>query len=74
MLYTLYTQHTDQQPGADSSRDTANKPIIPGHVLHKKGLRGQKGVGPLVSSQKEKELAVPVINRGSTANIPRVNR
>ena len=37
---------------------------IPGHALHEKGLQGQKGAGPLVSSHEERALAVPLINRG----------
>ena len=36
---------------------------IPGHALHEKGLQRQKGVGPLVSSQEQRALLVPVINR-----------
>ena len=36
---------------------------IPGHALHEKGLQRQKSVGPLVSSQEERALLVPVINR-----------
>ena len=36
---------------------------VPGHALHEKGLQRQKGVGPLVSSQEERALLVPVINR-----------
>ena len=37
---------------------------FPGHALHEKGLQRQRGVGPLVSSQEERALLVPVINRG----------
>ena len=37
---------------------------VPGHALHEKGLQRQKGVGPLVSSQEQRALLVPVINRG----------
>ena len=40
------------------------KLIIPGHALYEKGLQRQKGVGPLTSSQKQRVLLVPVINRG----------
>ena len=36
---------------------------VPGHALHEKGLQRQKGVGPLVGSQEERALLVPVINR-----------
>ena len=36
--------------------------------MHEKGLQRQKSVGPLVSSQEERALPVPVINRGSTAD------
>ena len=35
---------------------------IPGHALHEKGLQRQ-GDGPLVSSQEERALLVPLINR-----------
>ena len=45
---------------------------IPGHAVHEKGLQRQIGVGTLVSSQKERALLVPVINRLSTAGQPRV--
>ena len=61
---------------------TANKSVVscwttawcipvPGHALHEKGLQGQKGVGPLVSSQEQRALLVPRLKprlkRGSTA-------
>ena len=36
--------------------------VFPGHALHEKGLQKQKGVVPLVSSQEERALLVPVIN------------
>ena len=42
--------------------------LFPGHALQEKGLQRQKGVGPLVSSQDERALLVPVINRLSTAD------
>ena len=45
---------------------------IPGNALHEKGLQRQKGVGPLVSSQEQRALLVPVINRLSTAGQPRI--
>ena len=38
--------------------------LIPGDALHEKGLRRQKGDGPLVSRQEERALAAPLINRG----------
>ena len=47
---------------------------IPGHALHEKGLQRQKGVGTLVSSQEQRALLVPVINRGKTADKPRISR
>ena len=47
---------------------------IRGHALHKKGLQRQTGVGTLVSSQQRKALAVPLLNRGSTAGQLLVNR
>ena len=37
---------------------------LPGHALHEKGLQRQKGFGPLVSSQDERALLVPLMNRG----------
>ena len=40
---------------------------IPGNALHEKVLQRQKSVGPLVNSQDEGALLVPVINRLSTA-------
>ena len=40
--------------------------LIPGHVLHEKGLQRQ-GVGTLVRSQERRAAFVPVINRLSTA-------
>ena len=48
--------------------------IIPRHALHEKGLQRQISVGTLVSSQERRALAVPLINRLSTACQPRVNR
>ena len=36
---------------------------FPGHALHDKGLQRQKGVVPLVGSQEQRALLVPVINR-----------
>ena len=44
-----------------------NLEVVPGHALHKKGLQGQKGVGPLVGSQERKALLVPLINCVQTA-------
>ena len=37
--------------------------LVPGHALHEKGLQLQKGVVPLVGSQEQRALLVPVINR-----------
>ena len=37
---------------------------IPGHALHEKGLQTVKGIGPLGSSQEERALLAPLINRG----------
>ena len=48
--------------------------VIPGHALHEKGLQRQIGDGTLVSSQERRALAVPLINRGTIAGQPRVNR
>ena len=47
---------------------------FPGHALHEKGLQRQIGVGTLVSSQEQRALLVPVINRLSTAGQPVINR
>ena len=41
---------------------------IPGHALHDNGLQRQIGIGTLVSSQKRRALAVPVMNRWSIAD------
>ena len=40
---------------------------FPGHALHEKGLQRQIGVVTLVSSQERRALAVPRMNRLSTA-------
>ena len=37
---------------------------LPGHALLEKGVQRQRGVGPLVSSQEQRALLVPLINRG----------
>ena len=44
--------------------------VVPGHALHEKGSQRQKGVGPLVGSQKRRALLVPVINRLQTGCQP----
>ena len=36
--------------------------LLLGHALHEKGVQRQKGDSPLVSSQKERALLVPLIN------------
>ena len=55
-------------PGSPAARRPAqSRPwyvLVPGHALHEKGLQRQKGAGPLVSSQEERALAAPLINRG----------
>ena len=69
-------RYTGQQPGTKSARGPADQPLInrgsnadfvppsvPGHALHEKGLQRQKGVVPLVGSQEQRALLVPVINR-----------
>ena len=43
---------------------------VPGHALHEKGLQKQKGDSPLFSSQEQRALLVPVINRLSTGCQP----
>ena len=53
----------------DSTSFTVSYILIrtPGHALLEKGLQRQKGAGPLVSSQEERALLVPLLNRLSTA-------
>ena len=46
--------------------------VVPGHALHEKGLQRQIAVGTLVNSQQRRALAVPRLNRGSTAGQPDV--
>ena len=46
--------------------------FFPRHALHEKGLLRQIGVGTLVSCQ-ERALAVPLINRLSTAGQPLIS-
>ena len=48
--------------------------LFPGHALHEKNLQRQKGGGPLVGSQEQRALLVPVIVRLQTAYKPLVNR
>ena len=43
---------------------------IPGHALHEKSLQRQKSVGPLVGSQEQRALLLPVITRLQTACQP----
>ena len=45
-----------------ASKGTPRK-VFPGHALHGKGLLGHKGAVPLVGSQEQRALLVPVINR-----------
>ena len=52
---------------------TKNPFPILSDTLHEKGLQRQKGVGPLVSSQEERALFVPRLNRLSTVGQPRVS-
>ena len=47
--------------------------LYPGLALHEKGLQRQIGFGTLVSSQERRALAVPLINRGSTAGQPLIS-
>ena len=42
--------------------------FIRGHSLHETGLQRQIGVGTLFSIEERSALAVPLINRGSTAH------
>ena len=59
---------------------TAGQPDVlflrrfPGYALHEKGLQTHIGVSTLVSSQEQRALLVPRLNRLSTAGQPRVNR
>ena len=43
--------------------------FIPGHALHEKCLQRQIGVGTLVSSQEQRVLLVPRLNRGFCSSI-----
>ena len=56
------------------AEEIVRESMIPGHALHEKGLQRQIGVGTMVNSQQRRALAVPVMNRRSTAGQPRVNR
>ena len=49
-----------------------NHQTFTGHALHENGLQRQKCVGPLVSSQEQRALLVPRLNRSSTAGQPRI--
>ena len=40
--------------------------FVPGHAWYENGLQRQIGAGTLVSSQEQRTLLVPVINRSST--------
>ena len=57
-----------QQRGAEVATDKlvalglVSHWFIPGYALHEKGLQGQIDDGPLVSSQEENALLVPLIN------------
>ena len=48
--------------------------FVPGHALHEKSSQKQRCDGPLVSSQDERALLVPLINLVYTADKPVVNR
>ena len=45
------------------NRSFRSSVVFPGHALHEKGLQRQKGVVPLVGSQEQRALLVPLINR-----------
>ena len=53
--------------GSSQSVSGASRCHFPGHALHEKNLQRQIGVGTLVSSQEQRALLIPVINRLSTA-------
>ena len=56
------------QPRHTAVRLDETRPwYVNGHALHEMGLQRQKDVGPLVSSQEQRGLLVPRLNRGSTA-------
>ena len=52
--------------------DNQKSPDMP--CMNEQGLQKQTSVGTMLSSQDRRALAVPPINRGSTAGQPRVNR
>ena len=61
---------TERQQNCSPRKQASLVPSkVPGHALHEKGLQRQIGVGPLVSSQKERTLLVPLIR-----NKPMINR
>ena len=42
--------------------------MVPRYALHEKDLIRQKGFGPLVSSQEERALLVPLVKHEKAAN------
>ena len=65
-IVVCFSEHALHQKGVGplvSSRGLRVE-VVPGHALHEKGLQRHNGVGPLVSSQEERALAVLLINRG----------
>ena len=58
---------TSATPGTSETRIE-----IPGHAMHEKGLQRQIAVGTLFNSQQRRALAVPRLNRWSTAGQPLV--
>ena len=47
---------------------------FPGHTLHETGFQGPTSVCTLANNQERRAAVVPRINRGYTADTPRINR
>ena len=58
--------------GMSENLETNDAEMYKRHALHEKGLQREKGVVPLVGSQEQRALLVPLINRLSTACLPLV--
>ena len=53
----------DEKRSSFLAADQWNDAFFPGHALHEKVLQRQKGVVPLVGSQEQRALIVPLINQ-----------
>ena len=74
------TQSCPTSPGRSAERSDPTHPwyvrvldstgslLVPGHALREKSLQKIIGAGTLLSSQERRALAVPLINRWSTAD------